>query len=137
MVHDCLMIRFLKIGNFVCGLHCESISLINSPIMQKEYQNFSLPLAVSIVLSGQYEDDVDNAEEVVYTGQGGNDLLGNKRQIKDQVMCRGNLALKVCNMEYRLHSSIFSNLMTWVIIVLMEIWNLFFRCLKMLFCLLK
>ncbi|GLT72092.1 hypothetical protein SLA2020_440530 [Shorea laevis] len=62
--------------------------------MQKEYQNFTLPLAVSIVLSGQYEDDVDNSEEVVYTGQGGNDLLGNKRQIKDQVMCRGNLALK-------------------------------------------
>lgn len=97
----------LKIGNFVSGLHCESISLIISPVMQKEYQNFTLPLAVSIVLSGQYEDDVDNSEEVVYTGQGGNDLLGNKRQIKDQVMCRGNLALKVCNMEYSLHISIF------------------------------
>lgn len=48
------------------------------------------------MLSGQYEDDVDNSEEIVYTGQGGNDLLGNKRQIKDQVMSRGNLALKVC-----------------------------------------
>lgn len=56
-----------------------------------------MPLAVSIVLSGQYEDDQDNYEEVVYTGQGGNDLLGNKRQIKDQVMERGNLGLKVRN----------------------------------------
>lgn len=56
-----------------------------------------MPLATAIVLSGQYEDDQDNYEEVVYTGQGGNDLLGNKRQIKDQVMQRGNLALKVFN----------------------------------------
>lgn len=51
---------------------------------------------MSIVVSGQYEDDQDNYEEIVYTGQGGNDLLGNKRQIKDQVMERGNLGLKVC-----------------------------------------
>ncbi|KAJ8566869.1 hypothetical protein K7X08_019077 [Anisodus acutangulus] len=61
-----------------------------------EYQGYKLPLAVSIVVSGQYEDDQDNYEEVVYTGQGGNDLLGNKRQIKDQVMERGNLGLKNC-----------------------------------------
>lgn len=50
---------------------------------------------MAIVLSGQYEDDLDNSEDVVYTGQGGNNLLGNKRQIKDQVMERGNLGLKV------------------------------------------
>ncbi|GMN49368.1 hypothetical protein TIFTF001_018536 [Ficus carica] len=55
---------------------------------------YIFPLAVAIVLSGQYEDDVDNSEEIVYTGQGGQDLLGNKRQIKDQVMKSGNLALK-------------------------------------------
>ena len=47
------------------------------------------------MLSGAYEDDVDNSEDVIYTGQGGNDLLGNKRQIADQVLKRGNLALKV------------------------------------------
>ncbi|KAF4390292.1 hypothetical protein F8388_019947 [Cannabis sativa] len=40
--------------------------------------------AVTIVLSGQYEDDVDESEDVVYTDEGGNDLLGKKRQIKDQ-----------------------------------------------------
>ncbi|XP_062155904.1 histone-lysine N-methyltransferase, H3 lysine-9 specific SUVH4-like isoform X2 [Alnus glutinosa] len=79
------------------GLHghwLTGIDYIGESCKMKEYQNFTLPLAVSIVLSGQYEDDVDNSEEVVYTGQGGNNLLGNKRQIKDQVMCRGNLALK-------------------------------------------
>ncbi|XP_043703544.1 histone-lysine N-methyltransferase, H3 lysine-9 specific SUVH4-like isoform X1 [Telopea speciosissima] len=60
----------------------------------KEYSGYTFPLAVAIVLSGQYEDDLDNSEDVVYTGQGGNNLLGNKRQIQDQVMLRGNLALK-------------------------------------------
>ncbi|KAL3526246.1 hypothetical protein ACH5RR_010902 [Cinchona calisaya] len=57
---------------------------------------YKLPLAISIVLSGQYEDDLDNFEEIVYTGQGGNNLLGDKRQIKDQVMKLGNLGLKNC-----------------------------------------
>lgn len=49
------------------------------------------------MLSGQYEDDLDNMEEIVYTGEGGNNLLGNKKQRKDQVLLRGNLALKVCD----------------------------------------
>jgi euchromatic histone-lysine N-methyltransferase len=43
-----------------------------------------------------YEDDLDNADDVVYTGQGGHNLTGNKHQIQDQKMERGNLALKVC-----------------------------------------
>ncbi|GAB4828527.1 Histone-lysine N-methyltransferase, H3 lysine-9 specific suvh4 [Ancistrocladus abbreviatus] len=64
----------------------------------KEYKGYTFPLAVAIVLSGQYEDDLDDSEDIVYTGQGGNDLLGNKRQIQDQVLLRGNLALKN-NME--------------------------------------
>ncbi|XP_065850396.1 histone-lysine N-methyltransferase, H3 lysine-9 specific SUVH4-like [Euphorbia lathyris] len=63
---------------------------------KNQYPNHTLPLAVAIVLSGMYEDDKDNAEEVVYTGQGGHDLNGNKRQIKDQVMKLGNLGLKNC-----------------------------------------
>ncbi|CAN1126619.1 Histone-lysine N-methyltransferase, H3 lysine-9 specific SUVH4 [Linum perenne] len=62
---------------------------------QKEYKNYTLPLAVAIVLSGMYEDDHDNADEVTYTGQGGHNLIGDKRHIKDQVLERGNLALKV------------------------------------------
>ncbi|KAF2322964.1 hypothetical protein GH714_032477 [Hevea brasiliensis] len=62
----------------------------------KVYGNYTFPLAVAIVLSGVYEDDLDNAEDVIYTGQGGHDLNGNKRQIRDQVLERGNLALKNC-----------------------------------------
>ncbi|XP_048433651.1 histone-lysine N-methyltransferase, H3 lysine-9 specific SUVH4 isoform X2 [Pyrus x bretschneideri] len=60
-----------------------------------EYSNYTFPLAVAIVISGMYEDDLDNAEDVVYTGQGGHNLTGDKRQIRDQVLERGNLALKV------------------------------------------
>ncbi|KAF3791086.1 Histone-lysine N-methyltransferase H3 lysine-9 specific [Nymphaea thermarum] len=63
-----------------------------------QYKDLKFPVAVSAVLSGMYEDDVDNSEDIVYTGQGGHDLLGNKRQIGDQIMQRGNLALKH-NME--------------------------------------
>ena len=61
-----------------------------------QYHNYTFPIAVSIVLSGMYEDDLDNAEDVVYTGQGGHNLNGDKRQFQDQVLLRGNLALKVC-----------------------------------------
>ncbi|GFQ00795.1 histone-lysine n-methyltransferase h3 lysine-9 specific suvh4 [Phtheirospermum japonicum] len=55
---------------------------------------YKLPLTISIVLSGQYEDDLDNCEDIIYTGQGGNNLLGDKRQISDQKLERGNLGLK-------------------------------------------
>lgn len=62
----------------------------------KTYPKLKLPVAVAIVISGMYEDDLDNAEDVVYTGQGGHNLTGNKRQIQDQKLERGNLALKNC-----------------------------------------
>ncbi|WIA11404.1 hypothetical protein OEZ85_011522 [Tetradesmus obliquus] len=53
-----------------------------------------VPAATSIVMSGCYEDDHDAASDIVkYTGEGGNDLLGNKKQVKDQVLERGNRAL--------------------------------------------
>ncbi|XP_023633385.1 histone-lysine N-methyltransferase, H3 lysine-9 specific SUVH4-like, partial [Capsella rubella] len=70
---------------------------------KKEYSKYDFPLAVSIVLSGQYEDDLDNADTVTYTGQGGHNLTGNKRQIKDQLLLRGNLALKVCFISASYH----------------------------------
>ncbi|CAN0870201.1 Histone-lysine N-methyltransferase, H3 lysine-9 specific SUVH4 [Linum grandiflorum] len=77
-------------SHWLCGIDYIGASF------QKEYQNYKLPLAVSIVLSGMYEDDLDNADEVSYTGHGGHNLSGDKRQCKDQVMERGNLALKHC-----------------------------------------
>nr|GEW88545.1 histone-lysine N-methyltransferase, H3 lysine-9 specific SUVH4 [Tanacetum cinerariifolium]GEW89760.1 histone-lysine N-methyltransferase, H3 lysine-9 specific SUVH4 [Tanacetum cinerariifolium] len=44
----------------------------------KDYLDYELPITVAIVMSGMYEDDVDNCADVVYTAQGGNHLLGNK-----------------------------------------------------------
>lgn len=64
------------------------------PLSLSQY-SYEFPVAVAIVLSGMYEDDLDNAEDVVYTGQGGHNLTGDKRQIRDQKLERGNLALKV------------------------------------------
>jgi len=52
--------------------------------------------AYSIVLSGGYEDDVDNGEEFTYSGSGGRDLSGNKRTAKqsmDQKLTAMNRAL--------------------------------------------
>jgi E3 ubiquitin-protein ligase UHRF1 len=49
--------------------------------------------AFSIVLSGGYEDDIDNGDDFMYTGSGGRDLSGNKRtalQSCDQELTRYN-----------------------------------------------
>lgn len=48
--------------------------------------------AESIVVSGGYEDDEDNGDTIVYTGQGGNDP-NTRKQVADQELRRGNLAL--------------------------------------------
>ncbi|XP_022863184.1 histone-lysine N-methyltransferase, H3 lysine-9 specific SUVH4-like isoform X2 [Olea europaea var. sylvestris] len=80
-------------GHWLNGIDFIGSAARNSLLDCSQY---TLPLATSIVLSGQYEDDQDNCEDVVYTGQGGNNLLGDKRQIRDQVMERGNLGLKNC-----------------------------------------
>ncbi|KAL5727072.1 [histone H3]-lysine(4) N-trimethyltransferase [Ranunculus cassubicifolius] len=87
----------------VVGLHghwLKGIDFMTATLYGKleKYNVYEFPLAVSIVLSGIYEDDVDNSEDVVYTGEGGNNLPGNLRQVSDQVMAGGNLALKN-NME--------------------------------------
>ncbi|MFC1579553.1 YDG/SRA domain-containing protein [Thermodesulfobacteriota bacterium] len=46
----------------------------------------------AIVLSGGYVDDVDEGDTIIYTGEGGRDL-NTGRQIADQTLTRGNLAL--------------------------------------------
>ncbi|XP_059668643.1 histone-lysine N-methyltransferase, H3 lysine-9 specific SUVH4-like [Cornus florida] len=90
---------FSRAEMVVVGFHSHwlnGIDYIGQSSGIKEFSNYTLPVAVAIVLSGQYEDDLDNCEDIVYTGQGGNNLLGNKRQMLDQVMVRGNLGLKNC-----------------------------------------
>lgn len=48
--------------------------------------------ADAIVLSGGYGEDVDEGEYILYTGQGGQDPK-TRKQIKDQVLEKGNLGL--------------------------------------------
>ena len=48
--------------------------------------------ADAIVLSGGYVDDKDEGDYILYTGQGGQDPK-TKKQIKDQVLDKGNLGL--------------------------------------------
>lgn len=53
--------------------------------------------ADSIVLSGGYEDDIDEGDVIVYTGSGGRDSSG--RHVADQTLTRFNLALTVNERE--------------------------------------
>ncbi len=53
--------------------------------------------ADSIVLSGGYEDDIDEGDVIVYTGSGGRDASG--RHVSDQTLSRFNLALTVNERE--------------------------------------
>ncbi|KAL8063428.1 hypothetical protein ABFX02_01G025700 [Erythranthe guttata] len=56
-----------------------------------------VPVAVSIVSSGSYADDVENADTLIYSGQGGNVVVQAKQKSKepeDQKLEKGNLALK-------------------------------------------
>ncbi|KAK6912287.1 SRA-YDG [Dillenia turbinata] len=72
-----------------------SLSFFFLMVIDILYDGYTFPLVVTIVLSGVYEDDLDDSDEIVYTGQDGNNLLGDKHQIGDQKMEHGNLALKV------------------------------------------
>ncbi len=53
--------------------------------------------ADSIVISGGYEDDQDSGDEIVYTGEGGQNPSG--KQIADQTLTRKNLALAKNSLE--------------------------------------
>ncbi|KAL9669413.1 hypothetical protein QQ045_006960 [Rhodiola kirilowii] len=89
---------FSRAEMVVVGFHSHWLNGIDymGQAYRKVYKDYTFPLATAIVISGQYEDDLDNSEDVIYTGQGGNNLLGNKRQVKDQKLVRGNLGLKNC-----------------------------------------
>ncbi|KAL9229387.1 hypothetical protein vseg_004858 [Gypsophila vaccaria] len=93
---------FSRCEMVVVGFHSHwlnGIDYMGKNYSKGEFKQYRFPLAIAIVMSGQYEDDLDNSEDVIYTGQGGNDLLGNKKQVADQVMESGNLALKNSMLE--------------------------------------
>ncbi|CAN6240525.1 unnamed protein product [Urochloa humidicola] len=53
-----------------------------------------VPVAVSIVASGGYPDELSSSDELIYTGSGGK--AGGNKEADDQKLERGNLALKNC-----------------------------------------
>ncbi|GER40380.1 histone-lysine N-methyltransferase [Striga asiatica] len=73
----------------VVGIH----RLYQAGIDSMKLEN-GLSVAVSIVSSGSYSDDMENSDVLIYSGQGGN-VVGKQRQNPhDQKLVRGNLALK-------------------------------------------
>ncbi|GAQ88286.1 Histone H3 (Lys9) methyltransferase SUV39H1/Clr4 [Klebsormidium nitens] len=87
----CGMMFYGRAEMYVVGLHKHWLAGI-CYITSKDTED-GKPLATSIVASGNYEDDEDNGDTLVYTGQGANNLLGDRKQIGDQKLVAGNLAL--------------------------------------------
>ena len=83
-------------------LQFQAIDFFFPPRILQDFSGYTLLLTIAIVLSGQYKDDLDNCDDIVYTSQGGNNLLSNKRQVRDQGMLHGNLVLKVCIYKFLL-----------------------------------
>ena len=60
----------------VLGIHSHWLNGIDYMGMKyqgkKEHERLTFPLATCIVMSEIYEDDLDKADEIIYTSQGGN-----------------------------------------------------------------
>ncbi|XP_010677133.2 histone-lysine N-methyltransferase, H3 lysine-9 specific SUVH6 [Beta vulgaris subsp. vulgaris] len=71
----------------IIGLHKPLQSGIDFVKLDDEY------VAISVVASGRYDNDVGNSDVLIYVGQGGN-VAGGCKYLEDQKLERGNLALK-------------------------------------------
>ncbi|BAT92830.1 hypothetical protein LR48_Vigan05g066300 [Vigna angularis] len=83
-------IFFFRTEMCVVGLHAQSMGGIDALHVRGEFEEETL--AVSIVSSGEYDDDAEDIDVITYTGQGGNFFKKDKHAI-DQKLKRGNLAL--------------------------------------------
>jgi len=88
-----------KVGQIFDSRKALASSGIHTPPMGGIWGNKSDGSA-SIVLSGGYEDDIDELDYILYTGQGGQDVPGGK-QVADQEFVRGNKGLQL-SYEYNL-----------------------------------
>ncbi|XP_050363509.1 histone-lysine N-methyltransferase, H3 lysine-9 specific SUVH1-like [Argentina anserina] len=87
-------IFFFRMELCLVGLHGQSMGGID--YMGIKNSSEEEPLALSIVSSGGYEDHMQDGNELIYSGQGGNASNDNRKdkEIKDQKLERGNLALE-------------------------------------------
>eukprot|EP00897_Mesotaenium_endlicherianum_P006666 jgi/Mesen1/6027/ME000308S05226 len=77
----------------VVGMHSHWLNGIDFITKDAKNNTYKESVCTAIVMSGGYEDDRDKANVIEYTGEGGNDLLGDKKQLADQKLVKGNLAL--------------------------------------------
>ncbi|XP_019165750.1 PREDICTED: histone-lysine N-methyltransferase, H3 lysine-9 specific SUVH1-like [Ipomoea nil] len=83
-------IFFFRMELCVVGLHSPSMAGID--YMSVKLSTDDEPIAVSIVSSGGYDDEGDDGDVLIYTGQGG--VQRRDGQMFDQKLERGNLALE-------------------------------------------
>ncbi|KAK3218212.1 hypothetical protein Dsin_012182 [Dipteronia sinensis] len=83
-------IFFFRMEMCLVGLHSQSMAGIDYMGLKSSQEEE--PLAVSIVSSGGYEDNVEDADVLIYSGQGGN-IYRKDKDVMDQKLERGNLAL--------------------------------------------
>lgn len=83
-------IFFFRFELCMVGIHAQSMGGIDSMVVKDDLEE--VPVAVSIVSSEGYDDDVEDGDVLIYSGQSGN--FGKKdKQGSDQKLQRGNLAL--------------------------------------------
>ncbi|TKY68427.1 Histone-lysine N-methyltransferase, H3 lysine-9 specific SUVH3 [Spatholobus suberectus] len=83
-------IFFLRIEMVLVGLHGQSMGGIDYMTIKDEHQEE--PVALSVVSSGVYDNDAEDNDVLIYSGQGENFNKKDKHVI-DQKLQRGNLAL--------------------------------------------
>ncbi|XP_010540062.1 PREDICTED: histone-lysine N-methyltransferase, H3 lysine-9 specific SUVH3-like [Tarenaya hassleriana] len=83
-------IFYFRIEMCLVGLHMQTMAGIDYLIVKGGSEED--PLATSIVSSGHYDDDAEDPDSLIYSGQGGN--ADKNRQASDQKLERGNLALE-------------------------------------------
>ena len=83
-------IFFFRMELCIVGLHAPSMGGIDSLHVKGEFEEEIV--AISIVSSGEYDDEAEDNDVIIYTGQGGN-FNKKDKHVTDQKLERGNLAL--------------------------------------------
>lgn len=82
---------FFRIEMLLVGLQAQSVSGID--YMTVRFGDEEDPVAVAVVSAGGYENDDEDVDVLIYSGQGGSGK-NDKKQTDDQKLERGNLALE-------------------------------------------
>lgn len=83
-------IFYFRMELCIAGLHAPSMAGIDYMVLKNGAEDE--PVAVSIVSSGGYDDNVEDKDVLIYTGHGGN-FSSKDKVATDQKLERGNLAL--------------------------------------------